>query len=85
MANIILAMKYFTNKNNKMSKLKEADIINIRRLYKENNIKMIDIAKIYGIARRYICSIIRGMRWGWVTSEPPVDISIRYIRQKRLK
>lgn len=47
------------------SKLKEADILTIRELYKSGMIHK-DIAHAFGVSRRQIGDIINGKNWGWL-------------------
>ena len=45
------------------SNLKERDVIEIRRLYKETKITQKELSSIYGIAKTTVSSIIRRITW----------------------
>lgn len=48
------------------SKLKEDDILNIRKMYSYGGYSQTDISKMYGVSRSLIGAIINRKRWGHI-------------------
>ncbi len=64
-----------TGGNSPVSKLAEADVVEIKRLLSETDMKHREIAAIYGVTRGNITAINRGKTWGGVVYEPGTSIN----------
>lgn len=56
----------YKGENHPMSRLTEEDVINIRKLYQEGNIKQKDIAKMYNITQVMVSRIHRRIAWSHI-------------------
>lgn len=51
--------------NNKNSKLRELDVLEIRRMLRDG-VSQIEIAKLFNISKQTISGIKTGDRWNWL-------------------
>lgn len=68
----ILGRKAVKGEQNRISRLKEADIPAIRTLRKDGML-IREIAPIFGVSCETIRKVLTGKNWGWVTESPSTD------------
>lgn len=69
---------------NNAAKLRECDVLEIRRLYRETKITQVQLAAQFGVANNTVSSLVRGRSWASVTEGDPVTRVSPASRKRRL-